>query len=306
MIGRRARRQSVVALFGLWLLTYPQVAAEGRPSGGAEPPALSRSSWKTLTVQADALGLPSRFLHQVPPDFVQLEFEDLHVYAAEYHPEEHRMVLNRSLSFNAAAGVLRPLAQMTHQEIATLYHELFHAYMDYLQSRPVSAAIASEDARLLVFAHDEQRCRYQQVLITPVVQRKSATELRYLSEGEAWEALNETWAVFVGWAIWTMLELSEEKTTTGSSHASGNSSWLERLQRADQEGTLVGYYEPEDPAERMMTHKRYLAPSHKISPREVALLLEVLFGKTAESAGRSMAVMQTSERPLDGDTTCRR
>ena len=111
--------------------------------------------------------------------------------------------------------------------------------------------------------------------------------------------------MFVGWAIWTMLELSEEKMTTGNSHAAGNSAWLERLKLADQQGTLVGYYEPVDPAERMMTQKRYLAPSHRISPREVALLLEVLFGETAESAGRSIAVMQTSEPSHDGDTTCR-
>ena len=82
--------------------------------------------------EAEALGLPTKFLKAIPPSFVQFEFDDLHSYAAEYHLGEHRMVLNRALSFNGAGATLRPLGRLTHAEIETLYHELFHAYIDYL------------------------------------------------------------------------------------------------------------------------------------------------------------------------------
>src|SRR5919201_1135993 len=65
-------------------------------------PSHSNRGWQQLIDQATALGLPTRFLRLIEPGFITLEFEDLHTFAAEYHPEDHRMVLNRSLSFNAA------------------------------------------------------------------------------------------------------------------------------------------------------------------------------------------------------------
>ena len=53
--------------------------------------------WKQITAEAESLGLPTRFLRTVPVDFVGFEFDDLQAFAAEYHPSEHRMVLNLSL-----------------------------------------------------------------------------------------------------------------------------------------------------------------------------------------------------------------
>lgn len=88
--------------------------------------------WKQIIAEAEGLGLPTKFLKAMPPDFVKFEFDDLQAFAAEYHLSEHRMVLNRTLSFNVAGGTLRPLARLTHGEMETLFHELFHAYMDYL------------------------------------------------------------------------------------------------------------------------------------------------------------------------------
>ena len=68
--------------------------------------------WLAVVSEAKSLALPTRFLEQISPQFVTFEFEDLHAFAAEYHPKDHRMVLNRSLSLNAAGGTLRPLAQI--------------------------------------------------------------------------------------------------------------------------------------------------------------------------------------------------
>jgi len=271
------------------------VSAISTDSGRASQPA-----WNRVIPEAEALGLPTRFLRQIPRDFVTLEFDELHQFAAEYHPAEHRMVLNRALSFNAAGGALRPLARMTHGELATFYHEFFHAYMDFISSAPELAARDPEAVRLLTFARKQQQCRYQQVLITPVVQRKSAVEPRILTDRESWEALNETWAVFVGWAVWTRLELQAGRKAQPRQKLDDATGWLSRLQKADQKGDLVGYYEPEDPAERAVTHKRYLAHPNRVSPREVAMLLEVVLGETSELARRSAATMEQN-RPSSGD-----
>lgn len=267
--------------------------------------ASSKSPWKELTAQAEALGLPTKFLTVIPPDFVTLEFEDLHTFAAEYHPEDHRMLLNLALSFNGAGGALKPLGKMTHREVATLFHELFHAYMDYIWSQPDKTNLSAELAMLRAFAEDQQRCRYQVVTITPVVQRKTATEPRFLTEKESWEALNESWAVFVGWAIWSQLELSHAKTAKRESPTHISQRWLQRLKKADRDGDLIGYYEPEDPAERQIAQKRYLAPSHRLTPREIKALLEVVLGESQAQAERAAAVMEQHRPPLKEAIPCR-
>ncbi|MBI4400650.1 MAG: hypothetical protein HY581_03330 [Nitrospirae bacterium] len=304
MTGASALDRAIVVFLTLWLTgTIWSGVLVGSVSGKDLSPD-PHSPWNALISQAETLGLPTRFLRLITPGFVTLEFESLHTFAAEYHPAEHRMVLNRSLSFNAAGGTLRPLAKLTHSELGTLYHELFHAYMDFIQSEPRAAASDPDVARLLAFAEDQQRCRYQVVAITPVLQRKSVTEIRYLTDRESWEALNETWAVFVGWAIWTKLELQSGREARGRKTLSATEEWVKRLKKADRDGDLTGYYEPEDPTERGMTNKRYLAPSHRLSPSEVALLLEVLFGEPVEAARRSAAVMEQDRPPLAGGAPC--
>jgi len=225
--------------------------------------------WKQITTEADALGLPTKFLAAVPADFVRFEFDDLQAFAAEYHPSEHRMVLNRSLSFNVAGGTLRPLSRLTLGELETLYHELFHAYMDYLATQE---AQGKPDA-LLTFARRQQRCRYAAVMITPVVQRTKETEERFLSDQESWEALNEAWAVFVGWTVWSQLEIRGAGNRSIRQPGKPRDAWLRRLEEADRDGKLRGYYEPEDPGERSVTRKRFLAPNSRLSGEEIGWLM---------------------------------
>jgi len=183
------------------------------------------------------------------------------------------MVLNRTLSFNGAGATLRPLGRLTHAEIATLYHELFHAYLDYL----VMAAGASSELALdpvLAFAGAQQACRYSAVLITPVVQRSSETEERFLSEHESWEALNETWAVFVGWVVWNQLELMGHAGIPFQQSGKSQDEWVRRLRNADREGVFRGYYEPEGSEERAVAKKRYLAPASRLSEPEATVLMK--------------------------------
>jgi len=264
---RMLYRAVAIGLLMGGLLFAPNV---GMPE---ERPSSSDRMWRQLLSEAHALGLPTKFLKAVPPGFIQFEFDDLRTYAAEYHLGEHRMVLNRALSFNGAGAMLRPLGRLTHAEIETLYHELFHAYIDYL----VTAAKASPEAALdpvLVFARAQQDCHYGAVLITPVVQRKGETEERFLTERESWEALNETWAVFVGWVVWNQLELTSSADRSIQKSGKSQEEWLSRLRSADREGTFRGYYEPEDSGERAVARKRYLAPASRLSEPEALVLMK--------------------------------
>ncbi len=300
---RRVSRNTtaLVIILSVWAAAGTGYAV---PDGQVTPSPQAGTFWQRLIAQARTIGLPTRFLTLIDPDFVTIEFEDVRNFAAEYHPDQHRMVLNRALSLNSAGGTLRPLSRLAHRDLATLYHELFHAYMDFETSRRTAAETDPGTRRLLALAHGQQSCRYRQVLITPVVQRKSSTERRFLTERESWEALNETWAVFVGWAIWTKLELQRDRERAKEVGGDLAARWLERLGHADQHGLLVGFYEPEDPQERALTNKHYLAPSHRITPTEVALLLEVMLEETAESARRSAFALSRGGPPGDSLSSC--
>jgi hypothetical protein len=220
----------------------------------------------------------TEFLRALPPDFIRFEFDDLQTFAAEYHLSDHRMVLNRTLSFNAAGATLRPLGRLTHKEIETLYHELFHAYIDYLATAAEAVPAGSQQDPVLSFARAQQHCRYGTVLITPIVQRKTETEERFLTERESWEALNETWAVFVGWVAWNQLDITRGSGRAMLKSGKNREEWLRRLKKADSEGALHGYYEPEDPTERGITHKRFLAPASRLSQQEARVLMDASLG----------------------------
>lgn len=266
-------------------------AADSRPASG--------HIWKQVVNEAEGLGLPVKFLKAVPADFVTFEFDDLQAFAAEYHLGEHGMVLNRTLSFNAAGGTLRSLSQLTHAQIETLYHELFHAYMDYLSTTQSDAPPS-----ILSFARTQQHCRYGAVLITPVVQRKGETEERFLSEKESWEALNEAWAVFVGWAVWSQLELGSRGGNTILKPGKRRNAWLSRLGEADREGKLRGYYEPDDPTERAITRKRFLAPASRVSAEELQHLMEEALGYTGDLVREATTLLVRQEATLPRRHEC--
>lgn len=259
----------------------------------AQPVLDPASLWRTLLADASALNLPTKFLEQMPDNFVRFEFDDLRTYAAEYHPHDHRMILDRTLSFNRAGGTLRPLRRLTHKELQTLYHELFHAFMDYLSTTAPSAEDTRGVPALIAFAREQQHCRYDRVLITPILQRKSQTEERFLSDEESWEALNETWAVFIGWAIWTQLQLSQPDDQRSEGLADRAQVWVDRLRKADKEADLRGYYEPGDPQEKAIAQKRFLAPAYRISAPELKILMRDVLEIAPEVVGQSL-------RALDG------
>src|SRR5438445_12094432 len=119
----------------------------------------SQAEWGHLTTELAEAGLPSRFLKLLPKGFVQLEFADLKTAAAEYHPDGHRMVFNLALSESNKGRRFRPVHNLGNQELATMYHELFHAYFDYIDfaadsGMPAEAAPLQAEAKRLL------ACRY--------------------------------------------------------------------------------------------------------------------------------------------------
>lgn len=274
----------------LMVVCPPTAQAEAPSTNQAQAP----NPWPAIIQQADERGLPTTFLKQIDPNFVTVVFEDLRTYAAEYHPSEHRMILNMRHSFNQAGGSLADLARMTHHDLGLLYHELFHAYLDFIFSAQDPTALPPEAQRLLAHANEQLACHFRFVRINPIRQRKSATELRFLSKEDAWEVLNETWAVFVGWAIWTKLELFPENPGSAKWNPEKLKEWNHRLQEATKAGELLGYYEPDDPEERRVARKRFIAPSNGITPKGVEWLLADILEESPELINASTPIIEQS------------
>jgi len=263
-----------------------------------------RHPWPALIQQADTLGLPTEFLTHIDPAFVNITFEDLRTYAAEYHPEDHRMILNLRLSFNEAGGALADLARMTHHDQALLYHELLHAYMDYLYADTHLTPLTTEDQHVLNFANRQMACHYRFVRINPIRQLKEATELRFLSNQDSWEVMNDTWAVFVGWVLWTKLELFQGKLLDSTWTPALTDQWTDRLEKAVESGELLGYYEPDDPEERRVARKRFIAPSNGLTPQDIEYLLTKVLREPAELVEASKHVFESYETGLEPPPSC--
>ena len=290
-----------IALCGvLTAVTFQQGRAEEKPTTPTNP----RHPWPALIQQAEARGLPTGFLKQIDPDFVTVVFEDLRTYAAEYHPPDHRMILNMRLSFNEAGGALADLGRMNHHDLGLLYHELLHAYLDFIFSAPNPDTLPAEARRLLNFAQEQLRCHYRFVRINPIRQRKAASELRFLSKEDGWEVLNETWAVFIGWAIWTKLEMFPNDLNAATWTPAQLSEWSERLTKANQGSELLGYYEPDDPEERRIARKRFIAPSNSITPRGVQVLLTEVLGESPDVIKASTHVIEQAKASAEAPPSC--
>jgi len=244
-----------------------------------------QGEWARLTREAAEMGLPSRFLRLLPLEFVKLEFADLKNVAAEYHPDGHRMVFHLNLSEGKQGKRLRSLRQIGNRNLATIYHELFHAYFDYVEFASGTLRMTPQGARLYAEAKRFVVCRYSVVEISPTgtqkgAPRKGRFEKRRISEREGWDALNETWGVFVGWAMWNKLEATDRLSPATRWDWDSVEEYLDRLETAYVNGELTGYFEPADQAERRGIPRWYLAPSHAISAQEIALLLEVILDET--------------------------
>ena len=264
----------------LVLLLHPAPAAAVRVSD-------SQAEWARLTKELAENGLPFRFIKLLPVEFVQLEFTDLKGVAAEYHPAGHRMVFNLALSEGGQGRHFRPVRDISNADLATMYHELFHAYFDYVDFMADSVRMPAQAARFRAEAKRLLACRYTVVNIVAgpaqrAHQRKVPIEPRRLSESEGWDALNETWGVFVGWAIWNKLETTDRLEGTWDWEAVER--FWDRLADAYEDGIITGYFEPADLSSRQVLPRLYLAPTDAISLPEIALLLEVILEESPRMA----------------------
>ena len=300
----RGIRIGILAILIACLLNFPLVGPGWAAEESAPVRPNPRHPWPSLLQQAEAHGLPTGFLQHISPTFVTVMFEDLRTYAAEYHPQDHTMILNMRLSFNEAGGALADLARMTHHDLGLLYHELLHAYLDYLYATPAPVTLAPDSQRLLDQANSQLHCRFRFVRINPIRQLKDTTELRFLSKEDAWEVLNETWAVFVGWAIWTKMELFHGHLQEAQWTSALLDQWTKRLADAMEAGELLGYYEPDDPEERRVARKRFIAPSNGLTPEDVERLLTDVLGETPELVQASTAVFERYQTGLEPPPAC--
>ena len=114
--------------------------------------------------------------------------------------------------------------------------------------------------------------------IAPIVQRQNEMESRCLTQAESWEALNETWAVFIGWTVWNQLEV-QHKTGKSMFQERGHAHrWIRRLKTAFEKVELRGYYVPEDPEARGLAQTRYLAKPSQLTLREAVVLMRQVLG----------------------------
>ena len=256
--------------------------------------------WARLTTETAEMGLPSRFLRLLPLEFVKLEFADLKNVAAEYHPEGHRMVFHLILSEGNLGKRLRSLRQVGNLDLATIYHELFHAYFDYVDFASGTPRMTPQGARLNAEAKRFAACRYSVVEVSPIsaqqnAPRKGRFEKRRITERESWDALNETWGVFVGWAIWNKLETTDQLNPATRWDWDTVEEYLDRLETAYVNRELTGYFEPANQAERRGIPRWYLGPSHAISAQEIALLLEVILDETPGMAQLAVRWISASQ-----------
>lgn len=300
-------RKLQVTISSIIFMSYISIALSGlawAEAAASEDRPQPRNPWPALIQQAESLGLTTEFLTHIDPNFVNITFEDLRTYAAEYHPEDHRMILNMRLSFNEAGGALADLARMTHHDLALLYHELLHAYLDYLYADEQHTSLTTEDKQVLDFANSQMACHYRFVRINPIRQLKGATELRFLSDQDTWEVMNETWAVFVGWVHWTKLELFQGKLSDSAWTPNLIAQWTDRLEKAVESGELLGYYEPDDPEERKVARKRFIAPSNGLTPQDVDYLLTKVLHEPPELAEASKNVFEAYQVDQEPPPSC--
>jgi len=270
------------------------------PTALAGPVPELSGEWSRLTTEAVEMGLPSRFLRLLPPEFVKLEFADLRNVAAEYFPEGHRMIFHLNLSEGNQGKRLRPLRQVGNHDLATIYHELFHAYFDYVDFASGTPRMTPQGGRLYAEAKRFAACRYSVVEVSPISAQQNAPrrgrfEKRRLTEGETWDALNETWGVFVGWAIWNKLETTDRLNPATRWDWDTVEEYLDRLEAAYVNRELTGYFEPANQAERKGIPRWYLGPSHAISAQEIGLLLEVILDETPGMAQLAVHWISTSQ-----------
>ena len=66
----------------------------------------------------------------------------------------------------------------------------------------------------------------------------------------------------------------------------------------------MGYYEPDDPEERQIARKRFIAPSNGLTPQDVELLLTTVLGESPELVQASTAVFEQYQTSIEPAPSC--
>ena len=79
---------------------------------------------------------------------------------------------------------------------------------------------------------------------------------------------------------------------------------LKRLTDALEAGEILGYYEPDDPEERRVARKRFVAPSNGLTPEDVERLLVDVLEESSEVVQASKAVFEGYQAGLEPPPSC--
>ena len=79
--------------------------------------------------------------------------------------------------------------------------------------------------------------------------------------------------------------------------------WIDRLRKADMEADLRGYYEPQDPSEKAIAQKRFVAPAFRISPPEVRRLMKEVLESSPDRIDRSVQMLEKSRAGMPSRST---
>ena len=80
--------------------------------------------------------------------------------------------------------------------------------------------------------------------------------------------------------------------------------WTDRLEKAVESGELLGYYEPDDPEERKVARKRFIAPSNGLTPQGIEHLLTKVLREPAELVEASKHVFESYQTGREPPPSC--
>jgi hypothetical protein len=105
--------------------------------------------------------------------------------------------------------------------------------------------------------------------------------------------------------VWNQLELSSHRGPSIQQPGKTQEEWVGRLKVAEREGNLRGYYEPEDPGERAMVRKRYLAPASRLSEQEATVLMKDVMEFSPALLARSKGILSSTGLGVERYDQCR-
>lgn len=193
------------------------------------------SSLRAFLDQAKANGFPVDFLYKVLPS-LKIQFGGVGSGASAEFNRKDTILLEKALSVDEeGGGGLKSYSLISDSDKGTVFHELFHAYMKWVQDESAKSGGDVEARRLADFIRTS-RCRYVNVTLTDGSKKS-------LSESDQYDLLNENWGIWFGGFLMRQWAQTAFQSRRGVLPAGGLDAERQKLIReAAQQRKEVGYY----------------------------------------------------------------